>query len=156
MSRVMVQSRPIHCWVTHPGVSWSQLHRSRQSLAPGPMHPSSLPCQDPLNTPASRHQAQKLPGPGHAPQLWDTLDLLASSPRIQPSHRLNQQTEISFGASRALQLETLGPSSAYQQLGKRADRGQLLQMKEQDKVPKEELSDMEIVNLPDKEYKVMD
>ena len=29
-------------------------------------------------------------------------------------------------------------------------------MKEQDKVPKEELSDMEIVNLPDKEYKVMD
>ena len=29
-------------------------------------------------------------------------------------------------------------------------------MKEQDKVPKEELSDMERVNLPDKEYRVMD
>ena len=29
-------------------------------------------------------------------------------------------------------------------------------MKEQDKVPKEELSGMEIVNITDKEYKVMD
>lgn len=73
-----------HCWVTCPRASWSQPHTEAGSHWPWDQCLQSA-LSGPTQHPASRHQAQKLWGPGHAPQLWDTLDLSVSGSRMDPS-----------------------------------------------------------------------